>query len=84
MTHSTRPAAAAVPRDPQRTVRPSPARYPDQPDPVAHWETLIASGAYPVRNPPAPSEVVAQREANDALFRTIAADRRRRLRERRA
>lgn len=83
MTHPTRPAAAAVPRDPQRSVRPSPARYPDQPDPVAHWEILLDSGAYPVRNPPAPPEVVANRAATDALFRGIAADRRR-LGERRA
>ncbi|MEG3123508.1 hypothetical protein [Sphingomonas sp. GB1N7] len=40
-----------------------------------HWQTLLDAGLIGTAQPASPG-IVAQREANDALFRRIAADRR--------
>ena len=59
------------------------APLPVDPGPVAHltlpnhehaeaarrWQAQLDAGLIPNRNPPAPPEVVARREATDALFR---------------
>jgi hypothetical protein len=43
----------------------------DHLDAARRWQALLDAGLYPNRNPPAPPAVVAQREANDALFRSF-------------
>ena len=48
----------------------------DPTDPaVLHWQRLVDTGLIGTRHP-APPAIVAQRAANDALFRRIAAARR--------
>lgn len=41
------------------------------------WEYGLDNGLIPNRNPPASPEIVAQREANDRLFRSFPHKRRR-------
>lgn len=43
----------------------------DHLDAARRWQALLDAGLYPNRNPPAPPDVVARREANDALFRSF-------------
>ncbi|THD36375.1 MAG: hypothetical protein E7773_07635 [Sphingomonas sp.] len=71
-------ARAAVALDPGRVVRPRTIADPDQPDAVRAWEALLDAGLIgPATRPPVAPEVIASRDAADALFRRIAADRRR-------
>lgn len=67
-------AANTTPRDPQRTIRPDRHADTGQHDAVTHWQALLDAGLIGY-NPPAPPAVVAQREANAALFRSFARDR---------
>lgn len=41
------------------------------------WEYMLDTGLIPNRNPPASPEIVAQRAANDRLFRSFPHNRRR-------
>lgn len=49
----------------------------DVPDAVHEWAAHVAAGRIGKPQPPASPEVIANREANDALFRAIAQDRHR-------
>ena len=65
---------AALVRPPERPHEWHPE---DVPDAVHEWAAHVAAGRIGKKQPPADPEVVANREANDALFRRIAEDRRR-------
>lgn len=76
ITPAPRPATMRPVQDPQWVVRPWSHRVSDQAclersredEAVVHWQGLVDAGLIG-GNPPAPAEVVAQREANEALFR---------------
>lgn len=71
VTPTPDPATTRPAQDPQWVVRPWSARSSDQDEAVLHWQALVDAGLIG-GNPPAPPEVVVQREANDALFRSLA------------
>lgn len=74
ITPAPRPATTRKAQDPQWVVRPpnhlAPHRDNDQDAAVLHWQSLVDAGLIG-GNPPAPPEVVAQREVNDRLFRSF-------------
>ena len=71
ITPAPDPATTRPAQDPQWVVRPRSARSSDQDQAVLHWQALVDAGLIENRNPPAPPEVIAQREANHALFRSF-------------
>lgn len=84
ITPAPDPATTRPAQDPQWVARPPSQPSDDQPSAVHHWQALLDAGLIANQNPPAPPEVIARREANDALFRGFAIDRRRLVREQRA
>lgn len=70
-TPTPRPVTTLPPLDPQRVVRPWSHRDDDQDHAVLHWQSLVDRGLIG-GNPPPSAEVVAQREANAAVFRGLA------------
>lgn len=79
ITPTPDPATTRPAQDPQWVVQPWSIRSSDQAclersredEAVLNWQALVDAGQIG-GNPPAPPEVVAQREANDALFRSLA------------
>lgn len=70
ITPPSRPAATLPAQDPQWVVRPWSCRSNDADAAVLHWQSLVDRGLVGT-NPPTPPEVVARREANDRLFRSL-------------
>jgi hypothetical protein len=68
-------ARRAIQLDPKIVLNPGTPTNLAEHEAFAHWEALLDAGLIGTKLP-TPPDVAAQREANDAVFRRIAADRR--------